>query len=82
MRKVFKLTSKALLTDKSFRRITDTWDHQTKGTDLEGSPLIILDGGLSISPLSENAVLKEASVVLERRGKSVYARELRKLAGE
>ena len=81
MKKVFKLTSESALSDATATKITDTWNRQTEGTDLEGSTLLILQNGLSIDPLSDNAILQEASVVLERRGKHVYARELRKIAG-
>ena len=81
MKKVFKLTSESELSDAQRAKIQDTWNRQTKGTDLEGSMLLILQNGMSIDPLSDNAILQEASVVLERRGKHVYARELRKIAG-
>ena len=81
MKKIFKLTSKVMLSCDSRDRIKDEWNRYTKGTDLEGSVLFVLQSGITIDPLSENAILQEASVVLERRGKHVYARELRKLAG-
>ena len=51
-------------------RIREEWFAATKGTDLEGSKLLILDSGLKLRPVSHDAVerFRLAAVALRERG--------------
>ena len=82
MPKVFKLVCPNPISSDEAAVARDSWLRETEGTDLEGSVLLLLSGGVDIHPLSEGAVLELAADALDKRGRHVYAAELRKLAGE